>query len=162
MVLSRVLVAIRDDWAREGGRPARLTVGAVHVDYGNRPESGREAVLVRRWCAAWRVPLWLRRIGPGLRRPGGGGAGGDREVYEEATRALRFAAYRAACAGVGGGAALGVCLGHHWGDVEENVVRCCRRASVRVARAVAPSVRPSVRPSLSLPLPLLSAWREPP
>jgi len=44
MVLCTILAA-----AGRAARPAFL-VGAAHIDYGNRPESGAEAAFVQAWC----------------------------------------------------------------------------------------------------------------
>ena len=85
MVLCRVLCAIRARWAAAadgGGR--RLLVAAVHIDYANRRESADEALFLQKWCFAMGIDLRVRRV-EGLRR-----GLGDRDLYEQATRAIRF------------------------------------------------------------------------
>ena len=93
---------------------ARLlhTVAAVHVDYGNRRESGEEAKFLEAWCRARGIQWFSTRAQ--VQR-----GAGDREAYEAETRELRFALYRSALEATG---ARGVMLGHHRGDVEENVI----------------------------------------
>lgn len=46
MVLCRILVRLGA--ARSAGAPKRVV--ALHIDYGNRPESAAEAEYVRQWC----------------------------------------------------------------------------------------------------------------
>ena len=98
----------------EGGM-ARLQIVCIHIDYGNRPESHREALFLSKWCGAKGVALRVRTITAikrGVTR---------RDEYERISRRIRFESYRAAMAEF---AALsgGVMLGHHRGDVEENVI----------------------------------------
>lgn len=88
-------------------------VAAVHVDYGNREESSREAAFLEAWCSA-RGILWFS-ICADVQRDGEL----EREVYEAATRDQRFALYSKALQQTG---ARGVMLGHHKGDVQENVI----------------------------------------
>jgi tRNA(Ile)-lysidine synthetase-like protein len=96
------------------GVDARIlhTVAAVHVDYGNRCESGEEASFLEAWCRARGIKWFSTRAQ--VQR-----GAGDREAYEAETRDLRFALYRSALDATG---ARGVMLGHHRGDVEENVI----------------------------------------
>jgi tRNA(Ile)-lysidine synthetase-like protein len=96
------------------GVDARIlhTVAAVHVDYGNRCESGEEASFLEAWCRGRGIKWFSTRAQ--VQR-----GAGDREAYEAETRNLRFALYRSALDATG---ARGVMLGHHRGDVEENVI----------------------------------------
>ena len=89
---------------------SRVDLVAVHVDYGNRATSGREAEFVEAYCAWLGVSLWTRRV-RGCPR-----GSVDRAAYEELTRAARFETY-AAAAGDGGV----VLLGHNRDDTLENL-----------------------------------------
>ena len=92
----------------------RWRVAGVHIDYGNRPESGAEADFVAAWCAEQGIVFRLKRIEE-LRR---GIAG--RDEYERESRRIRYDFYAACLAEFAG--CGGVCVGHHAGDVQENVI----------------------------------------
>lgn len=100
----------------EDGSPVletpRHRVVAVHIDYGNRPESGQEADVVRRWCLAHGIHLNIKTITEIKRGVT------PRDEYEKRSRALRYDAYRDAM----GTSPSGIMFGHHQGDVQENVV----------------------------------------
>ena len=121
MVMAEILVRVRDAETR-GKKPAAVPrrVAAVHIDYGNRPESGAEADFVARWCAARDVSFFCTRVGElGLLR-----GVTERDEYEKKSKELRFAAYRDAWRdGLGqAGSKPRVLFGHHEGDVVENVL----------------------------------------
>lgn len=88
-------------------------VVACHVDYGNRPESEAEADFLQSWCQKRGVRFLLRSLRD-MRRDNT-----PREEYEEQARAVRFEIYRRAFAEEGASAVL---VGHHKGDVQENVI----------------------------------------
>jgi tRNA(Ile)-lysidine synthase TilS/MesJ len=108
-------------------------VTALHIVYGNRPESEDELRVIAEFCRRLEVKLAVYRI-PWLRR-----AFIEREFYEEMTRQLRFWAYQCiaesmqeeriaahgAVEGWGGEAAqqqtVPVLLGHIQDDVVENI-----------------------------------------
>ena len=92
----------------------RWRVAGAHIDYGNRPESGAEADFVAAWCAEQGIVFRLKRIEE-LRR---GIAG--RDEYERESRRIRYDFYASCLAEFGG--CGGVCVGHHAGDVQENVI----------------------------------------
>ena len=92
----------------------RWRVAGAHIDYGNRPESGAEADFVAAWCAEQGIEFRLKRI-EDLRR---GIAG--RDEYERESRRVRYDFYAACLAEFAG--CGGVCVGHHAGDVQENVI----------------------------------------
>lgn len=87
---------------------------AVHVDYGNRDVSAREAAFVQEWVKLFGIPLYTRRIDHIKRGEI------DRKVYEDETKRIRFALYRYVLNLYPD--IYGVCLGHHQGDIVENIM----------------------------------------
>lgn len=87
---------------------------AVHIVYGNRPESAQEYAFLATYCERLNIPLitysieWLRRDTA------------DREFYEQMTRTIRFYVYIAAGELIGKPTPR-VALGHIQDDVVENV-----------------------------------------
>jgi tRNA(Ile)-lysidine synthetase-like protein len=88
-------------------------VCAVHLEYINREESTKETNMLIEWCSDMKIPLVIRKIDH-MRRDEV-----DREFYEEETRKMRFDLYKYVmqehninC----------FCLGHHYGDLGENVL----------------------------------------
>jgi tRNA(Ile)-lysidine synthetase-like protein len=88
---------------------------AIHIDYGNREVSRREAEFVEKWTMMFGIPLYIRRINH-IKRDGTI----DRNIYEEETRLIRFGAYK--FVKERNPNIFGVCLGHHKGDLAENVM----------------------------------------
>jgi tRNA(Ile)-lysidine synthetase-like protein len=88
-------------------------VTAVHMEYVNREEASLETQMLIEWCGLLEVPLVIRKIDY-MRRDEV-----DRELYETETRKSRFALYRYMMREHG---AQGFCLGHHSGDMGENVL----------------------------------------
>ena len=89
---------------------AGADVRAVHIVYGNRPESADEAQFLLEYCQRLDVHLSIYKI-PWLRR-----GQVDRDFYEAMTRQLRFWVYQ--CVAEEGEA---VFLGHIQDDVVENI-----------------------------------------
>ena len=87
---------------------------AAHVDYGNREVSAAEASFVAEWCRYLGVTLYTRRISH-IRR-----GEIERALYEDETRRIRFALYQHVLDK--NPDVYGVCLGHHQGDLVENVL----------------------------------------
>ena len=106
MVLAAVLRRLSDEY---GG----FAVVAMHIDYGNRPESGAEADFVRGWCERRGIACVVRRVEEVKRGVT------PREEYEAESRAIRYGFYKE-CAAKHGFPA--VFVGHHQGDVQENVI----------------------------------------
>ena len=109
MVLCFLLARLRDELVC--GSDQSFAVKAVHVDYGNRPESRAEAAFLRKWCDSEGVDLEVLVMPEALRR-----SSCDREVYEREARDRRFAFYREHAS------RRPVLLAHHRGDVAENCV----------------------------------------
>ncbi|TMW64047.1 hypothetical protein Poli38472_014164 [Pythium oligandrum] len=86
---------------------------AVHIDYGNREESGAECDYVRRWCERFDILFHVRRIDEVKR------ASTKRDDYERISRDIRYSTYADVMRQYG---APGMCFGHHRGDVQENVI----------------------------------------
>jgi tRNA(Ile)-lysidine synthase TilS/MesJ len=113
------------------------SVLAMHIDYGNRPESAAEAAYVQRWCEGDRdgdstgsgamlggLACRVRRVDEVTRGVT------SRDEYEKVSRDIRYGFYRACMAEEvhvqsGGETPVllsGVIFGHHLGDVQENVI----------------------------------------
>ena len=99
-------------WIRR--RHANFRLVCLHLDYGNRREAARESAYVRRY---------VQRIGQDavvrVLELGGGRGKVARDDYEKASRNARYGWYKETLAEYGAPAIL---LGHHLGDVEENVL----------------------------------------
>eukprot|EP00533_Pseudo-nitzschia_delicatissima_P003670 CAMPEP_0116108408 /NCGR_PEP_ID=MMETSP0327-20121206/16769_1 /TAXON_ID=44447 /ORGANISM="Pseudo-nitzschia delicatissima, Strain B596" /LENGTH=775 /DNA_ID=CAMNT_0003601317 /DNA_START=329 /DNA_END=2656 /DNA_ORIENTATION=- len=107
-----------------------LTVLAVHIDYANRPESGAEADYVRRYCEdqlGGNIEFSCRRIDEVTRGITA------RDDYERIAREIRYTSYREAVTRTKeimglvskeerNQTIVGVMLGHHRGDLRENVL----------------------------------------
>jgi tRNA(Ile)-lysidine synthetase-like protein len=112
MVISYVLHHLRIDGVLD-------CVSAVHVDYGNRDISLREAQFVEAWSRYLRIPLITRRIEHMRRSNDDTVVDVDRSVYESATKELRFNLYRHAMEVYD---SESIVLGHHGDDLAENVL----------------------------------------
>ncbi|CAM9186684.1 unnamed protein product, partial [Sphacelaria rigidula] len=109
MALCRALVHLKPLYEFE--------VVGIHIDYGNRAESGREADFVEGWCARHGVIFYKRKIAEVVRR-----GVTARDEYEKKAREIRFNAYKSALESLGSGDCPAVMFGHHEGDVQENVL----------------------------------------
>ncbi|ETL98840.1 tRNA(Ile)-lysidine synthetase [Phytophthora nicotianae] len=90
-----------------------FTIVAVHLDYGNRPESGAECDYVQRWCERFGIVFHVRRIDEVKR------ATTRRDDYEKISREIRYSTYAEVMEKYN---IPGMCFGHHRGDVQENVI----------------------------------------
>lgn len=90
-----------------------FTIVAVHLDYGNRPESGAECDYVRRWCERFGIVFHVRKIDEVKR------ATTRRDDYERISREIRYSTYAEVMSTYN---IPGMCFGHHRGDVQENVI----------------------------------------
>lgn len=88
-------------------------VYAVHVSYSNRDEMIYETNMVIDWCKSLNIPLIIKRINY-MRRDTV-----DRDFYETETRRVRFNLYGHVIIKYG---VYGFCIGHHFGDMAENVM----------------------------------------
>jgi tRNA(Ile)-lysidine synthase len=88
-------------------------ITAVHIEYINRDEAVLETAMLLEWCGMESIPLAVRKIDYMSRDEV------SREFYEEQTRKARFGAYRYMMREHG---MQGFCLGHHYGDLGENVL----------------------------------------
>ncbi|KDO19342.1 hypothetical protein SPRG_15404 [Saprolegnia parasitica CBS 223.65] len=88
-------------------------VVAVHIDYKNRAESTAEATYVEAWCKPLGIECYVRRIDECQR------ATTKREEYERISRDIRYTTYAEIMARH---RIPGMCVGHHRGDVQENVI----------------------------------------
>jgi tRNA(Ile)-lysidine synthetase, N-terminal domain len=123
MVIANVLAYLRDVCGF-----SQLYIVAVHIDYGNRPESSAEASYVRHYaleilrleqCIVRRIDEVTRGVT-------------KRDEYEKFSRNVRYDLYRQTveecvkictkCNPMKQIEQVGVMLGHHRGDVVENVI----------------------------------------
>lgn len=125
MVIASVLSHLKSSCGYDN-----LTILAVHIDYANRPESGAEADYVRRYCEdqlGGNIEFSCRRIDEVTRGITA------RDDYERIAREIRYTSYREAVARTKDVMGLvskeernqtivGVMLGHHRGDLRENVL----------------------------------------
>lgn len=99
-------------------RPSKVI--AVHIDYANRPESAAEADFLRRHCQDLAVPFHCRRIEEVTRGVTA------RDEYEKLSRTIRYQAYHSYSRSSGPPRVL---LGHHRGDLRENVLSNAHKGS---------------------------------
>lgn len=89
------------------------SVISIHLEYSNREEAHRETELLVAYAGFLQTPLYVRTIGYMNRLDV------DRAFYELETKTIRFNTYRFLSETTG---AVGFCLGHHSGDLAENVL----------------------------------------
>jgi tRNA(Ile)-lysidine synthetase-like protein len=90
-------------------------VVAVHVDYANRKVSNDEATFTINWSQFLGISIYYRRI-EHIHR---GSGEIDAEFYESETKKIRFNLYHYVMKKCG---VMGVILGHHGDDTDENVL----------------------------------------
>lgn len=88
-------------------------VYALHLEYSNRQESVDETNFISSYCGKLNIPLYVRIIDYMNRDSV------DRNFYEEETKKIRFHSYRYLSEKH---SIEGWCLGHHSGDISENVI----------------------------------------
>lgn len=121
MVISAALAFIRDEEASRRNVDPKdvLQIIAIHIDYANRPESGAEADYVGRYARQLGCTFICRKIDEVTRGVTA------RDDYERIAREIRFDLYRQCCREASAGtktSGIGVMLGHHRGDLRENVI----------------------------------------
>lgn len=85
---------------------------AIHIEYTNRKEARLEREFLEHYCYNKGIKLYYRTIDYIQREI-------DRELFERETRKARFNLYKYVMEKEG---LKGVCLGHHMGDIVENVL----------------------------------------
>lgn len=88
-------------------------VAAIHIDYANRTESGREADYVEWWSNKMGCEFHKRTINEVTRGIT------DRSEYERIARDIRYGFYKEVLSSIN---SPGVIFGHHMGDVQENII----------------------------------------
>jgi tRNA(Ile)-lysidine synthetase-like protein len=121
MVIASSLAHLRNSEAnRRNKHPDTiLRIVGIHIDYGNRPESAAEASYVGKYCQTIGAKFVCRRIDEVTRGITA------RDDYERIAREIRFDLYRQYCAEARDGTeedGIGIMLGHHRGDLRENVI----------------------------------------
>jgi tRNA(Ile)-lysidine synthase TilS/MesJ len=104
------------------------SICTVHIDYGNRPEASAEADFVRRYCESLDIDFRCRRIEEVTRGIT------SRDDYERISREIRYNSYREAVEMARSEVndnqmIVGVMLGHHRGDLRENVLSNAHKGS---------------------------------
>lgn len=95
----------------------KLKIIAVHIDYANRPESEAEANYVMRYCEQMDIEFRCRVINEVTRGITA------RDEYEKIARIARYDMYKSVQEEFqDGGRKPPVLLGHHKGDLRENVL----------------------------------------
>jgi tRNA(Ile)-lysidine synthetase-like protein len=95
-----------------------LEIVAIHIDYHNRYDTGLEAEFIFNYCDSMKIPLYYRYIHEGVRERNSR----KREEYEELTKNIRFDLYKKVeDLYKTKNNMLGVILGHHKGDLQENI-----------------------------------------
>jgi tRNA(Ile)-lysidine synthetase-like protein len=111
MVILYILSQIKNNYPN-------LKILAIHIDYHNRPETGLEAEFIFNYCKVMKIPLYYRYIHEAMRERNSK----KREEYEELTKDIRFDLYkRVENIYKKNYNILGVILGHHKGDLQENI-----------------------------------------
>lgn len=119
MVICKILTLLTQ------GKDAVLnSVLALHIDYANRPESGREAAYVTNWCETLGITCHVRVVNEVTRGIT------ERDQYEKIARQIRYGFYEESIQSVinehntrGESVEIsGVMFGHHQGDVQENII----------------------------------------
>lgn len=106
MVLSQCLLML--------AHSHNLELSLVHIDYGLREVSAREAAFVRAWAAKFNVALKVRQL-DGQQALSADG----KKAFDKQSRLARYEAYREAMAESQASAVL---VGHHRDDVIENML----------------------------------------
>ncbi len=86
----------------------------IHINYNNRKESFDESVFLSDWCCDNGIDIYVKNI-TNLKRKLCA-----RKMYEETTRKIRFDFYKEIQEKLG--YSFPILLGHHSGDIEENVM----------------------------------------
>lgn len=95
-------------------------IGAIHINYDNRPECQQEQKLVEDWCSYLDIPCWFRRITEIHRESCM--KMGMRDLYESYTKTVRFTTYHQSWDALGETEVPKVILGHHLDDCLENTL----------------------------------------
>jgi tRNA(Ile)-lysidine synthetase-like protein len=109
MVLLSTLVQIRYT------NPELISeIVAIHIEHSNRIEAIYEREFLAEYCQMLGVKLYYRSVYYMTRNT----EHIDRDIYENETKILRFGLYKYVVEKEG---LIGVCMGHHMGDITENV-----------------------------------------
>lgn len=93
---------------------------AIHIDYANRLESNQEADYLEYYCKKYNI-IFIKRIISEVSRESAmsGATSVNRSDYEQISRDIRYNLYKEVCNNYH---IAGVFLGHHLGDIQENVL----------------------------------------
>lgn len=107
MVITRCLIFLKEIGIIDN------EIYTLHINYNNRNESFHEAAYLEKWCTSYKIPCYqtvITNIKRGVT---------PRILYEKQARTIRFSFYKDMLDRV---KSQGIILGHHKGDVRENVI----------------------------------------
>lgn len=89
------------------------SIYAIHLEYANRDEAYEETNFLINYCNLLDIPIYIRKINYMSR------TSVDRNFYESETKKARFNSYKYL---IEKHNIKGFCMGHHFGDLGENVL----------------------------------------
>ncbi len=121
--------------------PFRLAV--VHVNHGMRAEAAEDAAFVKKLCAQWDIPFYLREVDMA------GYAASHRLSLEEAGRVLRYRAFQEVLWEIGAGARSRVAVAHNADDRAETMLfHMFRGSGLKGLSSIRPVRESVIRPLL--------------
>ena len=126
---------------------------AIHINYANRPEAQAESDYIQGWCERLGISWRVHRMDDSLRR-----GHTARDVYERESRTQRYDMYRRTIEEEGARCPA-VLVGHHQGDLQENVISNVMKGSSLLDIGGAVSRCRPVQYSTVQYSTVLTAWR---
>ena len=111
MVLISILILIKTIIVFEEKYKFNFSIHAIHINYGNRPETDIEEEFLTKWCKNNMIEITIYRMNDYKR---------DNQIrseYEEQTKRIRFELYNQI---IQENNAIGIFLAHHKNDEQEN------------------------------------------
>ena len=111
MVLISILILIKTIIVFEEKYKFDFSIHAIHINYGNRPETDLEEEFLTKWCRNNMVEITVYKMNDYKRH------NQIRSEYEEQTKRIRFELYNQI---IQENNAIGIFLAHHKNDEQEN------------------------------------------